>query len=48
MIKKKKKMTKKKDEKEKNRPQRRVRIKLDNLLDKTPELSKNTFYFWEK
>ena len=29
----------------KQRPQRRVRIKLDNLADKTPELSKNTFTF---
>jgi hypothetical protein len=40
-----KKDTKKKDDKEINRPQRRVRIKLDNLMDKTPELSKNTFTF---
>ena len=31
--------------KEHQRPQRRVRIKLDNLVDKTPELSKNTFTF---
>ena len=29
----------------KQRPQRRVRIKLDNLADKSPELSKNTFTF---
>ena len=29
----------------KQRPQRRVRIKLDNLADKTPELSKNIFTF---
>ena len=38
---------KKKDETKegKPRPQRRVRIKLDNLADKTPELSKNTFTF---
>ena len=37
----------KKDTKDhgKQRPQRRVRIKLDNLADKTPELSKNTFTF---
>ena len=32
-------------DKTKQRPQRRVRIKLDNLVDKTPELSKNTFTF---
>ena len=44
-IEKDKKDSKKKDDKEKNRPQRRVRIKLDNLMDKTPELSKNTFTF---
>ena len=36
---------KKKDDKESKRPQRRVRIKLDNLMDKTPEISKNTFTF---
>ena len=38
---------KKKDETKegKPRPQRRVRIKLDNLADKTPALSKNTFTF---
>ena len=36
---------KKKDDKESKRPQRRARIKLDNLLDKTPEISKNTFTF---
>ena len=36
---------KKVDDKENKRPQRRVRIKLDNLLDKTPEISKNTFTF---
>ena len=35
----------KKDDKESKRPQRRVRIKLDNLMDKTPEISKNTFTF---
>ena len=44
---KKEKDTKKKEELKdgKQRPQRRVRIKLDNLADKTPELSKNTFTF---
>ena len=36
---------KKKDDKESKRPQRRVRIKLDNLMDKTPEISKNAFTF---
>ena len=36
---------KEKDDKESKRPQRRVRIKLDNLADKTPELSKNTFTY---
>ena len=38
---------KKKDETKEGKPrsQRRVRIKLDNLADKTPELSKNTFTF---
>ena len=36
---------KKKDDKESKRPQRRVRIKLHNLMDKTPEISKNTFTF---
>ena len=35
----------KKDDKESKRPQRRARIKLDNLMDKTPEISKNTFTF---
>ena len=35
----------KKGDKEKQRPQRRVRIKLDNLMDKTPELSKKDFTF---
>ena len=42
-----KKKEEKKDVKEpsKQRPQRRVRIKLENLADKTPELSKNTFTF---
>ena len=35
----------KKDDKESKRPQRRVRIKLDNLADKSPELSKNTFTY---
>ncbi len=34
-----------KNDKTKQRPQRRIRIKLDNLVDKTPELSKNTFTF---
>ena len=34
-----------KDDKESKRPQRRIRIKLDNLVDKTPELSKNTFTY---
>ena len=43
--KKEKKDDKKKDDKESKRPQRRARIKLDNLLDKTPEISKNTFTF---
>ena len=33
------------DDKENKRPQRRIRIKLDNLADKTPELSKNIFTF---
>ena len=32
-------------DKEKQRPQRRIRIKLDNLMDKTPELSKNGFTY---
>jgi hypothetical protein len=36
---------KEKDDKENKRPQRRIRIKLDNLVDKTPELSKNTFTY---
>ena len=36
---------KKKDDNESKRPQRRVRMKLDNLLDKTPEISKNAFTF---
>ena len=36
---------KKKDDKESKRPQRRERIKLDNLMDKTPEISKNAFTF---
>ena len=46
-MRKKKKILKKKEELKdgKQRPQRRVRIKLDNLADKTPELSKNTFTF---
>ena len=35
----------KKDDKASKRPQRRVRIKLDNLMDKTPEISKKTFTF---
>ena len=35
----------KKGDKEKQRPQRRIRIKLDNLMDKTPELSKNGFTY---
>ena len=35
----------KKGDKEKQRPHRRVRIKLDNLMDKTPELSKRDFTF---
>ena len=34
-----------KGDKEKQRPQRRIRIKLDNLMDKTPELSKNGFTY---
>ena len=34
-----------KDDKESKRPQRRIRIKLDNLVDKTPELSKNVFTY---
>ena len=32
-------------DKEKQRPQRRIRIKLDNLMDKTPELSKICFTY---
>ena len=34
-----------KDNKDSKRPQRRARIKLDNLMDKTPEMSKSTFTF---
>ena len=36
---------KKKDDKESKRPQRRARIKLDNLMDKTPEVAKSGFTF---
>ena len=44
-IEKDKKEENKKGDKEKQRPQRRIRIKLDNLMDKTPELSKNCFTY---
>ena len=44
-IEKDKKEENKKGDKEKQRPQRRIRIKLDNLMDKTPELSKNGFTY---
>ena len=44
-MKKRKRKTEKKDDKESKRPQRIVRIKLNNLMDKTPEISKNEFTF---